>query len=1358
MERKKRGIEVMLAFAVLFTMLSFVSTGCVSAATHYVPGDYAKIQWAIDNSTAEDIVFVYNGTYYENINLKDGVIVRGEGAEVTIIDGKSAGPVWLPQSSGTSFLLNDVDFIDVDTGWAVGIGDTILHTVDGGLTWLFQSSGTGDSLVAVDFVDADNGWMIGHSWECGVLCSEILYTADGGATWSVQLDGICGLMRDVVFIDADTGWAVGYNGTILHTSNGGANWSAQDSSTSAGLSAVAFVDPNNGWAAGIPLLHTSNGGATWSQQTSPTPISFLDVCFIDANVGWAVGGPTVHTTDGGDTWFLQTDITDHQLNKVAFVNANEGWAVGGGGTILHTDNGGTSWSSQSTGILDYLSAVTFIDPHNGWVVGSGGTILKYAPSSSIDDGVSGSVVTAVNVGSSTVLEGFTIRNGFTNDNGGGIFIKYASALIAENIIKNNTGFWGGGIYIRDSSPVIYNNTIESNTAIGGGGIYIAKTYYYPECAPNITHNVIQNNNASQEGGGISVHGCALVPVISKNIIRGNFGGGGGGIRVSRSFCTIFDNNISCNSAFSGGAIKLSSSNSSILSNRIIENNASHSAGGISMIGSSPTVSNNLIIDNKVAGSNPIMAVGGGMLLEYGSSPDIINNVIANNTAINGGGIYCDESSGTVTNCISWGNGGDLGSRGAGGLSITYSDIEDGDLGYGNICSDPLFVDPVAGDYRLRVGSPCIDAGNNNVAPSTDLDRNNRPIDGDGDGIAIVDMGAFEYVPVSPADHDIVVTSIDAPNFAEPNSTIFTNSTISNIGSNNESNISVDFLVDSVIKSNTTIPFLESGNSTNVSFQWATPNVTGIYNITIYAFRVVNETVLWNNQLSKNISVTTLHVFTDVASEYGVDDSHQGKATAWFDYDNDGDLDLLLTVVNCNYTILYRNDGATFVDVAEEVDLPAMRGGLSVGDYDNNGDIDILRGRLFRNDIDATNNFTEVGSYGDSFVDYDNDGDLDIYQVLFWKSNKLFRNDGGAGFVEIEDALGANDSQHSRSAVWGDYDNDGDMDLYVVNGRGERCSLYRNDVDTIGLFTDVTAEMNVGDEDRYANGACWGDYDNDGDLDLYLAKHEYGLNRLYRNDVSTLGTFTEVGESLGVADNIDGFHASWGDYDNDGDLDLYAVNGAREPSRLYRNDVSEGNGFVETGEMANVGAAMGGSWGDFDGDGDIDYYLVGSYPGYVMTNRLYQNNNSGNGNHWLHIKAIGTVSNRAAIGTTIQVVAGDLVQTRYVESASGYGSQNSLPVEFGLGDYSTVDSVIIKWPSGMVQTLTDVDVNQCLVVCESMIRGDLSGDGIITPTDAAIALQIAVSGEWNMNADVSGDGKVTSLDALMILQAAAGVSP
>ena len=140
-------------------------------------------------------------------------------------------------------------------------------------------------------------------------------------------------------------------------------------------------------------------------------------------------------------------------------------------------------------------------------------------------------------------------------------------------------------------------------------------------------------------------------------------------------------------------------------------------------------------------------------------------------------------------------------------------------------------------------------------------------------------------------------------------------------------------------------------------------------------------------------------------------------------------------------------------------------------------------------------------------------------------------------------------------------------------------------------------------------------------------------------------------------------------------------------------------------------------------------------------------------NWLHIKAIGTLSNRAAIGTTIQVVVGDLVQTRYVKSPSGLGSQNSIPIEFGLGTHSSVDSVIIKWTIGIVQTLTDVEVNQFLTVYES-VRGDLNGEGNVTPADAAIALQIAVIGGWDPAAGVSGDNRVTARDALMILQAVA----
>ncbi len=128
---------------------------------------------------------------------------------------------------------------------------------------------------------------------------------------------------------------------------------------------------------------------------------------------------------------------------------------------------------------------------------------------------------------------------------------------------------------------------------------------------------------------------------------------------------------------------------------------------------------------------------------------------------------------------------------------------------------------------------------------------------------LTDVATNQVITVTEStiqrEHDIAVTSIDAPNYAEPNSTIFINSTISNVGLNNEFNITTNFLVDEVNQSNTTISFIESENSTNVSFQWSAPSVAGIYNITIYAEPVVNETMVGNNQLSKSISVITFPV-------------------------------------------------------------------------------------------------------------------------------------------------------------------------------------------------------------------------------------------------------------------------------------------------------------------------------------------------------------------------------------------------------------------------------------------------------------------------------------------------------------------
>jgi Zn-dependent metalloprotease len=469
-------------------------------------------------------------------------------------------------------------------------------------------------------------------------------------------------------------------------------------------------------------------------------------------------------------------------------------------------------------------------------------------------------------------------------------------------------------------------------------------------------------------------------------------------------------------------------------------------------------------------------------------------------------------------------------------------------------------------------------------------------------------------------------------------------------------------------------------------------------------------------------------FSEVAQSYGVDEHESNLAAVWLDYNNDGDLDLI-TVPSWGNTIdndvvLYRNDGNSFTDVANAVGLAGnnLKHNLSVGDYDNDGDIDLLIGaRLYRNDINPDGQFTFVETpYGHAFVDYDQDGDLDIFLKGWGSPGKLSQNNDGT-FTEIVGALGLNqDSRHLRSINWADYDMDGDMDVLLINGRSERPTLFRNELNTSGQFTDATSDMGLASAGSgYTEGAAWGDYDNDGDLDLYITNYS-GANHLYRNDGNV---FTQVTTELGVASQR-GFHANWEDYDNDGDLDLYVVMLDPYPNKLYRNEISEGNGFVETGEMAETQIGYGGSWGDFDADGDLDYFLVGAINRNKATNRLYQNNASENGNHWLQLKLIGTVSNRSAIGATIYIKTGDLVQMRHIASYGNASAQNTFPVAFGLGEHATVDTITIKWPNGIEQVLENVAVDQLLTIEEPFtstigLTVTKTGEGKISSADNTI---------------------------------------
>jgi carboxypeptidase Q len=430
-------------------------------------------------------------------------------------------------------------------------------------------------------------------------------------------------------------------------------------------------------------------------------------------------------------------------------------------------------------------------------------------------------------------------------------------------------------------------------------------------------------------------------------------------------------------------------------------------------------------------------------------------------------------------------------------------------------------------------------------------------------------------------------------------------------------------------------------------------------------------------------------------QVGTFSSGGALSNAWADFSGNGELDLFVGFVEGRPNRLYRNDAGVFTEVGSEMGVADTRvtRAASWGDYNGNGRPDLLVGyatgdgpvlRLYRNDGDRFTDVTrDLGLIVDegavrqmSWVDVDMDGRLDLFIAFRDRPNALFRNEGGR-FVDIAPQVGLADDRRSIGAVWFDYDGDGDLDLYVAGQNGDANALFRNDG---GRFTDVAEAAGVAWGGRAphdpSNGTirpCVGDVNGNGLLDIFSAN--YGPNGLFLNQGD--GTFEDVSEEWGVA--IDGRYDScaFADINNNGRLDLYVngtvTGGVDYPDYLFLNT---GTGYKEITpqNMRDLPGSHGAQWADFDGDGLID--LASARSPEDGTHVLWRNRlAAADGRVGLRVLVVDGAGALTRAGTEVRLYAAGtrrLLGTQIVDTGSGYNSQNSGPVHFGLRTPARVD--------------------------------------------------------------------------------------
>ncbi len=474
--------------------------------------------------------------------------------------------------------------------------------------------------------------------------------------------------------------------------------------------------------------------------------------------------------------------------------------------------------------------------------------------------------------------------------------------------------------------------------------------------------------------------------------------------------------------------------------------------------------------------------------------------------------------------------------------------------------------------------------------------------------------------------------------------------------------------------------------------------------------------------------------------------------AWFDYDNDGDLDLYVANTKTEPNALFRNDGGAFTDVAQEAGVTNGEGnsGVAAADINNDGCADLfLSGeggaigsrwsphKLYVNNCDGT--FTDVseesgivvpeGVWSAAFGDINGDGLLDLFVggvsglfggVFRPGPNEIYLNNGDATFDPVSVTAGLTTQSNTCGVAISDYNGDGLQDLFTANcGVAESPELWRSNGDM--TFTEVAGEAGIGRErgvsgsanDHATTRMLFADFDNDLDLDILALSYgdvvsgqvpDWILHGLWENNGDA--TYRDVAGPAGIIGLGFGWGASFADFNNDGYPDFYYVGGipippydflGENPGTLYLNR-QDGTFAMEEDHRLSGLFASGIATADYDQDGYLDIVVVTAKSQGVGGVPILLRNRGGD-NSWITVRLVGTESNRDGVGARVTVTAGDLSYLQETRSGFAFLSTQSPWPTFGLGDHHGPVDVKVEWPSGLTEVFGGQSIRQMVTLTE-----------------------------------------------------------